>query len=609
MQRLAVVDERARVAHPRAWRHVWVAAACNLGCEFCVKQRTDVPPAGEELGAGAVVVSGGEPLLTPGILARLRAASGPVALETNAALLHSLANVRRLKAAGVSEVRMFLPGWDRASTDQIARVTGIGELQEQAARNVVAVGLELSLVVPVTEQHREQLLEYLQRAECLSESRGDDAGPLRVQLAWALAAGALPSAELERALARMALAAVRRGIVLHFDGPLAPAACVFDRPEAFASLFAGPTERRELPPACAACPIRDACYGPRSDQTPRPLVPAGRHELAYRSAMRTLSDAADVHDWVRSGDARRWGRENFVSIGSEPDLRSGGAVTSALIRPFFHCNQDCRFCWVDLDQARVPDAMIGQALSAMALEGMKALSITGGEPTLDKRLPDQIRLARALGVEQVTLQTNAVRLERRELASVLAGAGLTRAFVSLHAAEASVSDSITRAPDTFDRTVRGIRNLLELGVSVGIGVVFTNDNRDQARRIVELLAGPLRGADLTLSVAAAVNDRVDARQVAPRYSTLAPSLREAAHAAHELGIAYAGLLGQCGLPPCILDGDPICFPEFGSGLREWSAPQDFVHAPVCDGCSMRRLCPGVRASYAAAHGTDELHAI
>jgi MoaA/NifB/PqqE/SkfB family radical SAM enzyme len=172
-----------------------------------------------------------------------------------------------------------------------------------------------------------------------------------------------------------------------------------------------------------------------------------------------------------------------------------------------------------------------------------------------------------------------------------------------------VSDSITRAPNTFARTVGGIRNLLEVGVSVGVGIVFTHENRHQAREIVSLLAGPLRGADLTLSVAAPVNDRVDVRRVTPRYSTLAPSLREAAHTARELGIHYAGLLGQCGLPPCILDGDPICFPELGQSSREWSAPQDFVHAPVCEACSLRRQCPGVRASYAAVHGVDELHAV
>jgi hypothetical protein len=102
---------------------------------------------------------------------------------------------------------------------------------------------------------------------------------------------------------------------------------------------------------------------------------------------------------------------------------------------------------------------------------------------------------------------------------------------------------------------------------------------------------------------------VDVRRVTPRYSALAPSLRAAAHAARDLGIRYAGLFGQCGLPPCILDADPICFPELGQSMREWSAPQDFVHAPACDACSLRRQCPGVRASYAAVHGTDELHAV
>jgi molybdenum cofactor biosynthesis enzyme MoaA len=606
--RLPMSDGAMDPSSAGSWRHRSFATKCNLGCEFCQKQS-----ASEAWDAGGsherIVVTGGDPLLQGGLLAELRRHPGAIAVETNGALLHRAANVRRLADAGVGEVRLFLPGWDREATDCIARVPGVAALQEQAARNVTRAELELSFVVPVTEQHAAQLVDYLGRVERLAESRSPSAGPVRVYLSWALPRQVTPSAKLEVALARLALTAVRRGIVVTFDGPLAPAACAFRRPEAFASLFAGSMEPRHKPEACARCPATTHCHGPANGQEPAPLSADGRDDVAYRSAVTTLQAAADVQDWIFAGDAQRWGRQNFVSIGSEPDLMTGGVVHSALIRPFFHCNQDCTFCWVDLEQPRAPDAAIRQALAAMALEGMAALSITGGEPTLDKRLPDQIRLARALGVTQVTLQTNAVRLDRPELAQALAEAGLTRAFVSLHGAEAAVSDSITRTPDTFVRTVQGIRNLLDAGVSVGVGIVFTNENRHQARAIVSLLGGPLEGADLTLSVAAPVNDRVDASRVTPRYSSLVPTLREAAYTARELGIRFAGLFGQCGVPPCILEGDPVCFPELEREHPEWSAPQDFVYAPACEACSLYRKCPGVRANYAAVHGTDELHPI
>ncbi|MBI4951494.1 MAG: radical SAM protein, partial [Myxococcales bacterium] len=427
-------------------------------------------------------------------------------------------------------------------------------------------------------------------------------------LAWLVPAGRAATRELELALARFALAAVRRGVVAWLAGPAAPAPCAFRRPEAFASLFAGPRAPRTRAPACGACVVSDVCAGPVEGATAAGFEDGGRGAVAFEAATATVRHAAEVQAWVESGEGQRWGRANFVSVGSEPDLR-GGVALSALLRGLYHCNQRCTFCWVDLEQPRVPTAAVEQALAMTALEGMQVLSITGGEPTLDRRLPAQVRLARALGALEVTLQTNAVRLDEPERAQALAQAGLTRAFVSLHGATAEVSDAITRAPGTFARTLGGIRNLLAAGISVGVGVVFTTENRSQARALVTLVATELRGVDLTLSVASPVNERVDVRAVTPRYSELAPTLREAVATARALGVPFAGLFGQCGLPPCILDGDPACFPELEREHPVWSSAEDFVHAPVCEGCRLRPKCPGIRRAYAEVHGLDELHAL
>lgn len=594
----------------RAATHVVDGSACNLGCRTCEKLPFAAgSPAAPAPAEGPVVITGGEPLLEKGLLGRIRRLPGPVWLETNGALLQSAGNVQRLARAGLAGVRLFLPGWDDASTDRIARVDGIGRAQQAAAGNVLDAGLGLALVMPIRSEDAAQFEKWLERAERLSAKRPEPDKPPLVFLSWMLPPGQVPGQELELTLARLALAAIRRGIIARFDGPLAPSPCEFRRPEALASLFSGPVEPRPKPAACADCPLDETCPGPRAGTQVRPLDADGRADEAFQSAVKALQRANDIQDWVRAGPSQRWGRENFVSIGSEPDLASGVAVHSALVRAFFHCNQDCTFCWVDLAQPRVVDAAILQTLALMGLEGMAALSITGGEPTLDKRLESQLRLARALGIEQITLQTNAVRLDVAERAERLARAGLTRAFVSLHGADATISESITRAPDTFERTLRGIQNLLAAGVSVGVGLVFTHENLEQAHDIVALVAARLQGVGLTLSVAAPINDSLDVRVIAPRYSEIAPALREAARTAHELGVPYGGLFGQCGLPPCILDADPVCFPELSRDHPEWSAPEDFIHAETCAGCRLRKKCPGMRKSYADAYGTDELHAL
>ncbi|MEB2312591.1 MAG: radical SAM protein [Sorangiineae bacterium] len=598
---------RLEPARARAPSHVLVETQCNLGCASCAKCAAR---GAVELGAwppGPVVITGGEPMLARGLLTRIRASSELTWLETNGTLLSSEVNVARLARAGLHGVRLFLPGWDRTSTDRIARVEGAGALQERAAENLLAAGLALAFVVPVWRAYALQLHEWLGRAERLAERRRHRDTPLEVSLAWMLAPDEPLDETVELALGRFALEATRRSMVARFDGPLAPAACAFTRPEAFASLFADAApQRKKKPPTCAGCALDESCPGPGAGRPARALSPDGRAPIAFELAVDTLRRAGDVHAWVHAGESRRWGRENFVSIGSEPEIGAARAVPSALLRAFYNCNEDCTFCWVDLKQPRVPDAAVNQTLALMGLEKLRALSITGGEPTLDRRLEAQIRLARALGVTQVTLQTNAVMLADAEHARRLAHAGLTRAFVSLHGSTRATSERITRTPDTFERTIDGIQNLLAAGVSVGVGVVFTHENREEARALVELVATRLAGADLTLSVAAPINDRLEVEAITPRYGELAPTLREAAYAAHELGVPFAGLFGQCGVPPCVLDADPVCFPELAREHPDWSAAEDFLHAEACSGCRLEKKCPGIRRSYAAVYGTSEL---
>jgi MoaA/NifB/PqqE/SkfB family radical SAM enzyme len=601
---------RGTAPAPREGATCWVATArCNLGCTFCVPRAATPPPyrlADAAEFAQPVVVTGGEPLLAPGLLQRLHRLGRPVLLETNGTLLYAAASVRRLAAAGVTEFRMFLPGWDRASTDELARCEGAGALQEAAAAHIGSVERTLSFSVPVSEPLVEHLPSYLDRVDTLRRvARRGGARCPEVNLRYL--GGPAPSRALERALGRLALAAIRRGMVVHFGERDAPAPCLFHRPEAFASLFEA---RRGVPSgACQTCCLAAWCAGPPAEGAAHAISPESRHPVAFEAALETLRGAGEVQDWIRAGDSTRFGREKFVSLGSECDLATGRSVLAALIRPAYRCNQRCTFCWVDTNQRSPPDSAVTQTLAYAAVEGLGALTLTGGEPTVDPRLPRFLELARALGVGQVTLQTNAVLLDDDVLVRTLVDAGLKRVFVALHGAEAAISDSITGAPGTFARSLRGIRNLREAGVSVGIGIVFTRANAAQARQFVRFVAGTMPGVDLTLSVAAPVNELVPVRDAVPRYLDLAPALRCAMQTAHELGVPCLGLFGQCGIPPCVLDADPDCFPELSRELDVWSSPVDFEHVAACAGCRLERKCPGVRKLYLAAYGADEFHPV
>jgi len=114
------------------------------------------------------------------------------------------------------------------------------------------------------------------------------------------------------------------------------------------------------------------------------------------------------------------------------------------------CNLRCVYC---LPLEGIPEPVSGELLSneeillfvaQAARLGLKRVRLTGGEPLLRRGLNDLIRgIAATLGIEEVSLTTNAMLLEKQ--AAALAEAGLIRVNVSLD----------TLDPEKFTRITRG----------------------------------------------------------------------------------------------------------------------------------------------------------
>src|SRR5439155_16755168 len=188
--------------------------------------------------------------------------------------------------------------------------------------------------------------------------------------------------------------------------------------------------------ACAGCLVEDRCPGvPRAflrrEDLPR-LQPVAEERLRRR-----LTVVSTVEEQVA--------RE----LVSRDDFRGGDAATPEVtVRVNFHCNQACEFCFVSTHLPPAAEAAVRAAIESAARE-RAVVVLSGGEPTLNPRLLDYVRLARRLGAAAVELQTNGTRLAHARLATALAEAGLDGAMVSLHGATAAISDAVTGAPGTF----------------------------------------------------------------------------------------------------------------------------------------------------------------
>jgi MoaA/NifB/PqqE/SkfB family radical SAM enzyme len=104
------------------------------------------------------------------------------------------------------------------------------------------------------------------------------------------------------------------------------------------------------------------------------------------------------------------------------------------------------------------------------------LSFTGGEPTIDKNLIDYIKYAKKLNYKKIYIQTNGRILAYEKYCLELINAGANFFNILLLGSNSEIHDYLTQSPDSFNQTIKGIKNLIKLNQEFLINVVITKKN-------------------------------------------------------------------------------------------------------------------------------------
>jgi MoaA/NifB/PqqE/SkfB family radical SAM enzyme len=274
----------------------------------------------------------------------------------------------------------------------------------------------------------------------------------------------------------------------------------------------------------------------------------------------------------------------------------------------FHCHSACRFCIVQEGMNRykgLPFERFRKLVDENRSSGKYRRAIfTGGEVTLESRLPEFLRYARDSGsFEHLRLQTNGRRMADPAFARALAGDGLDEFFVSLHGADAAVQDAISQRPGSFDEAVRGLENLRALGVRVITNTVMTTYNARVLPAIVERVAGlGVREMDFWNYLPMA--DHADEQNLIAPLAELMPSLRAALDRARALGVTATTKY----VPRCLLGDhadtldnsqpDVVIVESFWDEFPRWSCLYEAV-------CEHGERCLGLSHDYINKHGWEE----
>ncbi|MFX0070258.1 MAG: radical SAM/SPASM domain-containing protein [Candidatus Hermodarchaeota archaeon] len=159
---------------------------------------------------------------------------------------------------------------------------------------------------------------------------------------------------------------------------------------------------------------------------------------------------------------------------------------SAQIEITLRCNANCPFCSVKtLPQSYVNHEMTTEQakyiIDQLAGIGVKSLSITGGEPTLRKDLPE---LVHYMGIEHNFI--NGITSNGYLLPKVLPKLeGLDFILTSLDYPTAELHNK-ARGLNVFDKVIESIKIANRMGIKVIISTVVMNDNLHLLEDICEL---------------------------------------------------------------------------------------------------------------------------
>ena len=172
--------------------------------------------------------------------------------------------------------------------------------------------------------------------------------------------------------------------------------------------------------------------------------------------------------------------------------RFGRPITYLRISVTDRCNLRCVYClpadgvqWQSLENQLSADE-IASIVEAGAQGGVKRVRLTGGEPLVRLDILEIVeRIASIPGIEEVSLTTNAMLLER--LAMPLANAGLKRVNVSLDTLDTEKFKRITRGGN-IDRLWRGIAAAEDAGLApLKLNTVVVNGlNADELPALARL---------------------------------------------------------------------------------------------------------------------------
>jgi len=260
----------------------------------------------------------------------------------------------------------------------------------------------------------------------------------------------------------------------------------------------------------------------------------------------------------------------------------------------------------------------------MRRRGHTELSLLGGEPTLHPDIERIVALGKSCGYERVSTFSNGQRFS--DLAfTVRMKAGLFSSCVSVHGHTAALHDSVTGVSGSFAKAVKGVKNLVAVGLSPLLICVVQKKNFMFLREYAEFFWG-IGVRNFTVFSLKHQGRVLDEKKRAGEFLVSAP---EAASGVRKM---FGFFRKKAAMPPMLEHFPPCVLPGYESRMADYypdshrsrdahceclhpgedvevtadRAYRGRVFPDSCSACVYMAGCNGIDPNYLAAFGASGL---
>jgi radical SAM protein with 4Fe4S-binding SPASM domain len=149
------------------------------------------------------------------------------------------------------------------------------------------------------------------------------------------------------------------------------------------------------------------------------------------------------------------------------------------------CNLSCLHCYASGQREELPTTDVYHILDKLSVAGVGIIDFGGGEPLLRTDIFDVLTYAKQLGF-YASISTNGVLLDG-DCVKRLKTLNIDHVCISLDGATPETHDHVRHKKGTFEKTINGIKNCVNAGITTQISTVVMNSNVTEVGDLYALL--------------------------------------------------------------------------------------------------------------------------